>query len=134
MATFTFLDTDVLIAAHRGESPSKELAQGLLQDATRAFVVSPFLYLELLPKPTYFKNTAELAFFKTYFDNARIFVNDLTDMVRIGIREAEKCGLGAVDALHVAAAHIAGAEVLITLEDENHGMFRTSLVKVIRLQ
>ena len=52
-------------------------------------------------------------------------------MVNTAREESERCGIAAMDALHVAAAHLAGAAVLYTLERVEKPMHRTSLVRVI---
>jgi predicted nucleic acid-binding protein len=87
-----------------------------------------------MPKAIYHRNTAEIAFYKTYFDDrVAIWVNDVESIVRIAREESERCGLAAMDALHVAAAYLAEAEVLYTLEREEKPMYRTSLVQVVRV-
>ena len=47
--------------------------------------------------------------------------------------EAERHGLGAMDALHLAAAHVGGVAELITTEKRSKPIYRSSLVKVIYL-
>jgi predicted nucleic acid-binding protein len=47
--------------------------------------------------------------------------------------EAAKAGLGAMDALHLAAAHLARADEFITTEKPNKAIHRSSLVKVVYL-
>jgi hypothetical protein len=49
----TFLDANILIAAHRGEAVQKEAALRILTNPDRFFIASPFLALELLPKAIY---------------------------------------------------------------------------------
>ena len=71
--------------------------------------------------------------FRTYFEKALLRIGDLDEIVRIAREEAERCGLSAMDALHVAAAHIGGAQFLVTLENESKPMYRTSLVRVVHL-
>ena len=50
MALRTFLDAGVLIAGAKGEDEVRERALSILTGATRKFVVSSFLYLEVAPK------------------------------------------------------------------------------------
>ena len=133
MATLTFLDSNVLIAAHRGQAPERDSALAILKDRSRDFVASSFLYLETMPKATYFNRTAEIEFYQTYFDSVRIWINDADSVVRIARDEAERCGLAAMDALHVAAPYLAEAEVLFTLERRDRAMHRAALVRVIYL-
>lgn len=47
--------------------------------------------------------------------------------------ESEKRGLGAMDALHVAAAYLAEAKILYTLERAVKPIHRTSLVRVVSI-
>jgi hypothetical protein len=110
------------------------LALALLNDRSRAFIASPFLYLETMPKAVYFRRTPEVEFYRTYFDNVRIWINDVEEIVRIARDESERCGLAAMDALHVAAASLAHAEVLVTLERKNRAMHRASLIRVVDLE
>ena len=77
----------MLIAAHKGRSPNGESALRIINDSSRAFIVSPFLYLETVPMAIHFKNEAEIAFFKAYFDSAHFWVNDLEEIVRIAQEE-----------------------------------------------
>ena len=42
----------------------------------------------------HFKNEAEIAFFKAYFDSAHFWVNDLEEIVRIAQEESERHGPG----------------------------------------
>ena len=133
MAVRTFLDTSVLIAAHRGKPPDREPCLAIINDPSRFFIASPFLYLETMPKAIYYQNKLEIEFYRTYFDNVRIWVNDVESMLRIARDESERCGLAGMDALHVAAASMARAEVLYTLERKKP-FHRTTLVRVVRIE
>jgi predicted nucleic acid-binding protein len=133
LATITFLDANVLIAAHHGQSPTREQALAVVNDPTRTLVVSPFLYLEVIPFPVYHGLMEEVEFLKNYYhDGARILIQDLNEIVRIAQEEATRCWINPLDALHVAVAYIAGADVLITLE-KKPAMYRATLVRVAHL-
>jgi hypothetical protein len=54
-------------------------------------------------------------------------------MVAIADEESRRNGLGALDALHVAAAHILGADEFVTTEGANKSVHRTRLVQVVFL-
>ena len=82
----------------------------------------------------HFKKEAEIAFFKSYFDSAHFWVNDLEDMVRIAQEESERHGLAAMDALHVAGAYLGKADVFFALEKKTKPMHRTALVRVAYLE
>ena len=124
----------MLIAAHWGRSPERDLALEIVNDRSRMFIVSPFLYLETLPKAVHSRREAEITFYSTYFDNAFLWVNDVESIVAIAQQESERHGLAAMDALHVAAAHLGKAEVLFTLERRTKPMHRTTLVRVAYLE
>ena len=124
----------MLIAAHKGQPPDRESALKIMNDPSRAFIVSPFLYLETVPMALHFKQEGEIAFFKTYFDNASLWVNDMEAMIQIAQDESARHGLKALDALHVAAAYLGKAGVLIALEKKTKPMHRTSLVRVAYLE
>ena len=104
----TFLDSGVLIAAFRGDPASREQALRILEDSNRTFVVSPFLYLELVPKAIFYKRRFEKAFYDHYFQEAQ-WSGNLRQIAALARAEAERAGLGAMDALHLAAAHLSGA-------------------------
>ncbi len=133
MAIRTFLDTCVLIAAHRGKPALREPSLAIVNEHARFFIASPFLYLEAMPKAIYHQNKLESEFYKAYFDKVLIWINDVESIVRIARNESEKCGLGAMDALHVAAAYMAEAEVLYTLERSEKPIHRTTLVRVVSI-
>ena len=74
----------------------------------------------------------EERFYSTYFSNAE-WLNDLAAIVDLARKECSKSGLNAMDALHVAAAHLLGAGEFITTEKPSKSIYRTSLVKVVYL-
>ena len=130
----TFLDSNILIAAHRGARQQREPALRVLSDPERFFIASPFLALELLPKAIYHQNAAEVEFYRTYFDTVQLWINDADATVRIALDESERAGLNAMDALLVAAAALGEAEEFYTLESTEKPIHRTNLVHVIHLQ
>lgn len=87
-----------------------------------------------MPKAIYHQNKAEIEFYRTYFDNVRIWINDVESIVKIARDESERRGLAAMDALHVATAYLAEAEVLYTLEGAGKPIHRTSLVPVVLVE
>jgi hypothetical protein len=125
----TFLDAGVLIAAHRGRPHVREPALAILEDPARLFLTSPFVALEILPKAIFEKQQIELAFYQRYLVSAR-WHRRLKSIHDLAQEEASRCGLAAMDALHVAAAHLARADELVTTEKPNKPIFRTKLVNV----
>jgi predicted nucleic acid-binding protein len=133
--TRTFLDAGVLIAAARGNEPSSRRAFEILDDAGRSFVSSPFVRLEVLPKAIFNKRFAEVAFYEAYFDSVEAWVTPDQELLGEASRLAAHFGLSAIDALHVAAASVAGVDELVTSEKPGRPIHRVSspVVKTIHL-
>ena len=128
----TFFDSGVLIAAARSLDPDGERAMKFLGDPNRVFLTSPFVHLEVVPKAIFFKKHLERSFYDRYFKNAVWFRE--VDKIEVAAQtEAAKAGLGAMDALHLAAAHLSRADEFITTEKPNKAIHRSSLVKVVYL-
>ena len=132
MGRGTFLDAGVLIVGARGTDSDRERVLAILEEPGRSFVASPFLYLEVVPKAAYHKQQAERAFYGRFFQEAT-WVRDFERIDEIARQEAEKHGLGAMDALHLAAAHIGDAAELITTEKPAKPIYRSGLVEVVYL-
>lgn len=103
-------------------------------DPRRVFLTSPFVQLETTPKAVYYRQELEQAFYDRYFgDPAILWANDLSAIYRLAKQEAEDCGLGAMDALHIAAAHLLDAHEFITAEKPGKSIYRARLVRVLYL-
>ena len=102
--TRTFLDAGVLIAAIRGTSEIADRAMALLNNPERLFVSSDFVQLEVLPKAVYFRQEAEASFYRAYFASVTEMVPVSQALVAQASEQAQRVGLAAMDALHVAAA------------------------------
>jgi hypothetical protein len=59
--------------------------------------------------------------------------NDLKLIFGHGFKEAARAGVGPMDALHLAAAHLLRADEFITTERPNKSIHRSSPVKVVYL-
>jgi predicted nucleic acid-binding protein len=130
LARSTFVDTNVLIAAHRGAPKPRRQALAILEDPDRFFVASPFLQLEIVPKAIYHRQELELEFYRTFFNGVRIWINDLSAIVTVATEEAGRHGIAAMDALHIAAAYLGEVEVFYTLERSEKPIYRTTLIRV----
>lgn len=128
----TFCDAGVLIAAARSVSPDRHRALQLLEESDRVFLTSPFIHLEVVPKTIFHKQRLERSFYDRYFGNA-LWFRQLDQIVAAAQTEAAKAGLAAMDALHVAAAHLSDADEFVTTEKPNKAIYRSSLVKVVYL-
>jgi predicted nucleic acid-binding protein len=122
--TRTFLDAGVLIAAIRGTPEIADRAMELLNDPERLFVSSDFVQLEVLPKAVYFQQAAEASFYRACFASVTEMVPVSQALVAQALEQAQRAGLAAMDALHVAAARVGEATELITVEHPRKPLFR----------
>jgi predicted nucleic acid-binding protein len=129
----TFIDTGVLITATRGQGENCDHALAILQDPDREFASSPFLKLEVLPKAIYNRQSEEIEFYEAYFDAVTYWARDLESIVTAAYQEMAASGLGAMDALHVAAAVMLGATEFITSEKSTKSIFRTSSIRILSI-
>jgi len=74
----------------------------------------------------------ERSFYDRYFKNA-VWFRDVGEIEVAAQTEAAKAGLGAMDALHLAAAHLSRADEFITTEKPSKAIQRSALVKVVYL-
>jgi predicted nucleic acid-binding protein len=129
----TFLDAGVLIAAIRGTPELADPAMELLNDPERLFVSSDFVQLEVLPKTVYFRHTAEAAFYRAYFASITEMVPVSQALVAQASGQAQRAGLAAMDALHVAAARASEATGFMTAEPPRKPLFRVEGLTLRRL-
>lgn len=122
--TRTFLDAGVLIAAIRGTPDIAARAMELINDPERLFVSSDFVQLEVLPKAVYFGQVAEASFYRAYFASVTEMVPVSQALVSQASDQAQRAGLAAMDALHVAAARAGEAAEFITVERPGKPLFR----------
>jgi hypothetical protein len=87
------------------------------------------LALEIVPKAAFHRQELELSFYERYMASATAY-RGLNRIEKIARAEAGRCGLAAMDALHVAAAFLLKADEFITNEKPGKPMYRTNLVKV----
>lgn len=133
--TRTFVDAGVLIAAATGRDPIvRPAAIAILDDPGRAFLSSAFVRLEVLPKAIYNRKPDEAAFYEAFFVDVAAWAEALDEVVTAAATEAERHGLGALDALHVAAAVALGAEELVTTERPEKPIHRTTSVRVVSIR
>lgn len=122
----TFVDASVLIYAAVKPTPTtfprRLRALQVLGDPDRDFVASEYLRLEVLPVARYFNKSKEVAFYETFFASVTVWVDPI-DIIKPAHTLASKYGLGALDALHVAAAERAGAE-LVSAEKPTKPIYR----------
>ena len=129
----TFIDAGVLIYAARGQNEIAELALQVLEDDQREFASSIFVKLEVLPKAIYNQQSSEIKFYETFFQAVTYWSNDIKNIIKNAYQESSQFGLGAMDALHIAAAVSVGATEFITNEKPHKSIHRTQSIKVISI-
>ena len=130
----TFLDTGVLIAAVRGSGEIQSRAEEILTDSSRTFASSSFVRIELLPKPIYFKQSAEVTFYREFFHHVVIWARINEELLISAYREAITVGASAMDALHLAAAKQVGAAEIVTTESIAKPIHRATGITVTTIQ
>ncbi|HYL73043.1 MAG TPA: PIN domain-containing protein [Bryobacteraceae bacterium] len=128
----TFLDSGILITAFNGPLHLKARALQILEDPARLFLTSLFVRLEVLPKAIYNRQSAEAHFFQKFFARAMVARN-VNAVLTLGENEAASSGVGPMDSLHIAAAHLLKADEFITTEKPSKSIHRSSLVKIVYL-
>ena len=114
----TFLDSCVLIAAFQGKEEVARRAFEIIDDPDREFVISDFIKLELIPKPTFHRNQDEVDFYEAFFEEASLSIEPNQELASQAIDLASRYDLSPVDALHVSAATLAGAEYITAEKPE----------------
>lgn len=130
----TYIDANVLIAAFQGEERISRRAMEVLDDPDRLFVVSDFLRLEVLPKPSFNKRTEEVQFMNAVLENAAENVPCNSDVIEKAIKLASIYDVAAMDALHVGAAITASVDEFVTLEKPTKPVCRISEIKITSLR
>ncbi|MBI5487580.1 MAG: type II toxin-antitoxin system VapC family toxin [Deltaproteobacteria bacterium] len=126
----TYVDAGVLIHAARGQPGLSARALAILGDPARVFVASPFVRLEVLPKPLFLRRQQEVEFYRTFFDAVAVWVDDVRPVVDDALRIAGEHGLAAMDALHVACARALCADELVTAERPTSPLCRCDVLRI----
>lgn len=131
--TKTYIDANTLIVAFRGDHPASDAALGLLGEPERIFVSSAYVRLETLRKPLFYRREDEIAFMESYFSVVSLWVPTGDELVERALRLAAQLDLGAMDALHAAAALEAGADLFVTMERPTKPLFRVPGLNALSL-
>ena len=75
-----------------------------------------------------------MEFYEAYFDTVTYWASDTEQFIEVAYRESAQSGLGAMDALHVAAAVSVGAVELMTYEKPEKSIYRTKSIQVISVR
>lgn len=103
-----------------------------MKDPKRIFLSSPFVRHEVCPKALFNKRHLEYRFYTENFRRAVLF-NDVRLILERASRESARSGVNAMDSLHIAAAHLLGADEFVTIENPRKSIYRTALVDVTYL-
>ena len=106
----------------------------VLDDSGREFVASAFLRLEVVPQPSFNERLIEVDFMNDFFANVSQWAPVSDDLLRVAMQQACRFGLDAVDALHVAAALLAGADELVTAEKTTKPIYRVTGLTVTTIR
>src|SRR5260221_12217272 len=101
----TFLDAGVLITAYGTQRPYKSVALDLSDEPDRICLSSPFVQHEVCPKAMFNHRQQEYRFYLEYFQRTAMF-NDVRLILEHAGQESARSGIGAMDSLHIAAAHL----------------------------
>ncbi|MBI3461835.1 MAG: PIN domain-containing protein [Planctomycetes bacterium] len=129
----TFVDSGVLLYAARGNEQLAGRALQVLDDPDRTHVTSEFVRLEVLPKPLFHRQAAEAEFYLKFFENADRLIRATSALVAEAQAEAERSGLSAIDALHVAAARRGRCDELVTTETTTKPLFRVTGIRIVSI-
>ena len=125
----TYIDANVLIAAFQGEESVAQRAFRVLDDPDRVLVVSDYLRLEVLPKPTFLGRTEEVEFMQEVLGQAEN-VPSSPDLTETSLDLAARYDMTPIDALHVGTAAVAEVDELVTMEKPTKPMCRVQEVNV----
>jgi predicted nucleic acid-binding protein len=129
----TFVDSGVLVTAARGIGEDSEKALEILADSNREFASSKFIKLEVSLKAIYNRKMAEAEFYESFFSAVTYWTNDIDQVIQDAYEIGCQYGLAAMDALHISAALLVGAEEFVTTEKPTKPMFRVSDIKLISI-
>lgn len=108
----TVVDSSVLISAAVGPAPSRRMrAVATLADPQREFAATRFLQLEVLPIATKYRKRKELNLYQRFFSQVTTWLDE-EPLIQPALVLACRYGLGAMDALHLAAAIHLNAEFI----------------------
>ena len=126
-----YADSCLIIDAIKGDTPHAAKAMQILDDPGREWASSFYVKLEVMPGPTYHKREDEREGCESYFARITRWAECNEPLLHAALHEASVNGvLGAVDALHVAAAAQLGCHELVTSEAPDKPIHRAKGVAV----
>ncbi len=125
MSKRTYLDSGVLLAACARKDEIGRRALEILDDPGRSFVLSDAVKLEILPKAVFERRQEEVEFYEAIFSQGEE-LKWCIDTLHRAFDVAQRHGIAAMDAVHVATALDAGVDELVTAEKPTKPMFRVT--------
>lgn len=108
----TVVDSSVLINAAIGPDAARRMrALAIVGDPNREFAATRYLQLEVLPIPTRYQKHRERRFYDQFFNKVTSWLDE-SSLIQPALDLACRFGLGAMDALHLAAAISVNAEFI----------------------
>ncbi len=89
--------------------------------------------MEVFPKAVFHDNKREIEFYEAFFESVGHWCVFTDELLQAALEEAKRCGMGALDALHVVAAAHCGADELVSVEKRGKTIHRTSLCHVVSI-
>ena len=129
----TYVDSCVLIAAYRGNERLSAKALSVIDDPERQFVVSSYLELEVVPKPTFHRYPDQVQFMREFLAAAAERIYPSAATAEDAIQLASKYDLSAFDALHASVAKTAAVDELVTMEKPTKPLLAVREVRVVSL-
>lgn len=129
----TYIDANVLIAAFQGDELISRRAMEVLDAPDRELVVSDYLRLEVLPKPTFHNRREEIDFMQAIFESASENVITSPQLTCRALAMASKYDMTPIDALHIGAAAVCGVDEFVTMEKPTKPICKVREVRVTSL-
>lgn len=129
----TYIDANLLIAACQGQADAGVKAMEILDDPERSLVVSDAVWLEVMPKPLYHKQRNEHAFYEEIFAHAE-HIPWHVDTLYQAHELAQRYGIAAMDAIHVANAVSVRVDEFVSCEKSTKPMFRVCEISMCSLR
>lgn len=120
----TYLDSCFLITAFQAKDPNLTgRAIEIIEDPNRMLIVSDAVWLEVMPKPHFEKQPYEKKFYEAIFEKA-LKLDWRLEVLFKAHELAKDYGIAAMDAIHLAFALSAEADIFVTGEKSSKPMFR----------
>lgn len=129
----TYVDANLLIVAWRGQDEAGVKAMAVLDDPGHSLVVNDAVWLEVMPKPWHHKQHLEREFYKNIFDRSE-HVTWKADVLYQAHDFAQRYGIAAMDAIHVANAVAVAVDEFVSAEKPTKPMFQVEEIKIRSLR